>query len=120
MKALPEDVRSGCAETEIRMPTQTLRLKDRAAQTTIRFFEELTTDYRGRGFIVRLWDGTEWSHPHQPHFTLALKHPGALRMMFTAPSELTLGEAFIHDDFDVEGDLEGAFELGDFLLLNIE
>ncbi len=36
--------------------------------------------------------------------------------MFFSPSELTLGEAFIYDDFDVQGDLEAAFELGDSLL----
>jgi cyclopropane-fatty-acyl-phospholipid synthase len=36
--------------------------------------------------------------------------------MLMSPSELTLGEAFIHDDFDIEGDIEGAFELADFLL----
>jgi cyclopropane-fatty-acyl-phospholipid synthase len=36
-------------------------------------------------------------------------------MLFGA-NELTLGEAFIYDDFDVEGDLEAAFEFGDHLV----
>jgi cyclopropane-fatty-acyl-phospholipid synthase len=36
--------------------------------------------------------------------------------MFLSPSELTLGEAYICDDFDVEGDIEAAFELADYLL----
>jgi cyclopropane-fatty-acyl-phospholipid synthase len=98
------------------MPTQALRLKDPSVNISVRFLEELTTDYRGRGFAVRLWDGTEWRHAHRPQFTLVLKYSGALRNMFMSPSELTLGEAFIHDDFDIEGDLEGAFELADFLL----
>jgi cyclopropane-fatty-acyl-phospholipid synthase len=98
------------------MPTQALRLKDPTAGTSVRFLEELTADYRGRGFAVRLWEGTEWCHAHRPYFTLVLKHPGALRSMFMSPSELTLGEAFVHDDFDVEGDLESGFELADFLL----
>jgi cyclopropane-fatty-acyl-phospholipid synthase len=35
--------------------------------------------------------------------------------MFLSPSELTLGEAFIYDDFDIDGDIEGMFDLGDFL-----
>jgi cyclopropane-fatty-acyl-phospholipid synthase len=45
-----------------------------------------------------------------------LKHPGALRKMFTAPSELALGEAFIYDDFDIEGSIEAAFDPADYLL----
>jgi cyclopropane-fatty-acyl-phospholipid synthase len=98
------------------MPTQALRLKDPSINISVRLLEELTTNYHGRGFAVRLWDGTEWCHAHPPHFTLVLSYPGALRNMFMSPSELTLGEAFIHDDFDIEGDIEGAFELADFLL----
>jgi cyclopropane-fatty-acyl-phospholipid synthase len=98
------------------MPAQALRLKDTDVRTSIRFLEDLTSDYRGRSFAVRLWEGTEWRHACQPHFTLMLKHPGALRNMFMSPSELTLGQAFTYDDFDVDGDLEGAFELADFLL----
>ena len=36
--------------------------------------------------------------------------------MFSSPSELTLGEAYIFDDFDIEGDIEAAFDLADYLL----
>ena len=36
--------------------------------------------------------------------------------MFSSPSELTLGEAYIHDDFDIEGGMEAAFDLSDYLL----
>ena len=35
---------------------------------------------------------------------------GALRAMFSSPSELTLGEAYVHDDFDIEGDIEAVFD----------
>jgi cyclopropane-fatty-acyl-phospholipid synthase len=52
----------------------------------------------------------------QALFTLVLKHAGALRAMFLSPSELTLGEAYIYDDFDIEGDIEAAFDLADYLL----
>lgn len=47
-----------------------------------------------------------------PRFTLVLKRPEALRAMFLAPSELTLGESYIYDDFDIEGDIEAAFDSG--------
>jgi cyclopropane-fatty-acyl-phospholipid synthase len=72
-------------------------------------------DYHPRDFAVRLWDGTTWgAEPGQPaRFTLVLNHPGALRKMLLPPMELALGEAYIYGDFDVEGDMEGVYLLGD-------
>lgn len=71
-----------------------------------------------RPFAVRLPDGGVI--PAEPadttaEFTLVLKRPGALRSMFLPPSELALGEGFIFDDFDIEGDLVAAFGLIDGL-----
>jgi cyclopropane-fatty-acyl-phospholipid synthase len=82
----------------------------------VEFLEALLAGYPNRDFQVRLWDGTTWGAVQQPHFTLVLKHPGALRAMFSRPSELTLGEAYIYNDFDIEGDIEAAFEFADYLL----
>ncbi|MGD0466966.1 MAG: cyclopropane-fatty-acyl-phospholipid synthase family protein [Terriglobales bacterium] len=78
--------------------------------------ENLLADYSKRNFQVRLWDGRTWGSDQHPRFTLVLKHPGALRDMFFLPSELTLGEAYIFDDFDIEGDIEAALDLADYLL----
>jgi cyclopropane-fatty-acyl-phospholipid synthase len=97
------------------MLTRTRKLTDPAIRTSIRFLEELTTGYHGQGFMVRLWDGTKWKTSRREQFMLILKNPGALRSMFMSPSELTLGEAFVYGDFEVEGDLESAFEFADFL-----
>ena len=83
---------------------------------TSEFIESLVADYPKRDFQVRLWDGTTWGAEKQPRFTLVLKHPGALRAMFLSPSDLALGEAYIFDDFDVEGDIEAAFDFADYLL----
>jgi cyclopropane-fatty-acyl-phospholipid synthase len=80
------------------------------------FLDALLNDYPRPDFQVRLWDGNVWGAAKQPRFTLVLKHAGALRAMFSSPSELTLGEAYIHDDFDIEGDIEAAFDLADHLL----
>jgi cyclopropane-fatty-acyl-phospholipid synthase len=80
------------------------------------FLDVLLKDYPRRDFQVRLSDGTVWGAEKQPRFTLVLKHPGALRAMFSSPSELSLGEAYICDDFDIEGDIEAAFELAAYLL----
>jgi len=80
------------------------------------FLDALLAEYPRRDFQVRLWDGTIWGAERQPRFTLVLKHPGALRAMFLSPSELALGEAYIDDDYDIEGDIEAAFDLADYLL----
>ncbi|MCG3209696.1 MAG: putative fatty acid methyltransferase [Anaerolineae bacterium] len=60
-----------------------------------------------RPFAVRLWDGTELSV--RANACLVLKNPGALRHMLTPPIELSLGEAFIYGDFDIEGDISSVF-----------
>ena len=78
--------------------------------------ETLLADYPRRDFQVRLWDGTTWGMEKQPRFTLVLKHPEALRAMFLSPSELRLGEAYVYDDFDIEGNIEAVFDLADYLL----
>jgi len=78
--------------------------------------ESLLADYPRRDFQIRLWDGTTWGTEKQPRFTLTLKHAEALHAMFHSPSELTLGEAYIYDDIDIEGDIEAAFELADYLI----
>ena len=66
-----------------------------------------------RDFSVRLWDGTELpvSASGKSKFSLVIQHPVALTRMFKPPIELSLGEAFILDDFDIEGDIFSAFPL---------
>ncbi len=83
---------------------------------SIDFLDHLFAGYTRHDFRVRFWDGSSWGKAVAPRFTLVLKHPGALRAMFLSASELSLGEAYIYDDFDIEGDIEAAVELGDYLL----
>jgi cyclopropane-fatty-acyl-phospholipid synthase len=66
-----------------------------------------------RNFVIRLWDGSTLPGISHPAFTLVLNHPGALRRMFTPPIELSLGEAFIYGDFEIEGDIFSVFSLVD-------
>lgn len=63
-----------------------------------------------RGFATRLWDGS-LDGPDDAPFTLLINRPGALRRMFLPPSELAVGEAYLRDDFDVDGDLEAVTHL---------
>lgn len=90
---------------------------DRAKEKTLAILEDVFADYSEQDFTVQLWDGTIWPERpvESPVFTLVLNHPGALRQMFLPPSELNLGESYIYGDFDVEGDLIGAFPLASYV-----
>jgi cyclopropane-fatty-acyl-phospholipid synthase len=81
----------------------------------IQFLEEILSDYRNNGLQIRLWDGRIWGAT-QPRCTLILNYPGTLRRLCTDPSELALGQAYIYDDVDIEGDIEAVFALADHLL----
>ena len=41
--------------------------------------------------------------------TIVLKHPGAVRQMFWQLNKASFGEAYIYDDFDIEGDILAIF-----------
>jgi cyclopropane-fatty-acyl-phospholipid synthase len=68
---------------------------------------------------ARLWDGTTWPDDGAREVTLALKHPDALGRMFLPGTEVGLAEAYLHNDFDIEGDIEAAFVVADFLLTHL-
>lgn len=64
----------------------------------------VTRGYPGT-FATRLWTGQAWTSGDGPAaFTLVLKHPGSLRAMLWPADRLGLGESYVFDDFDVEGD----------------
>src|SRR5207302_3922859 len=90
--------------------------RETPVQISADFLEHLFVGYRYHDFRVGFWDGRTWGRAAQLRLTLALEHPGALRAMFLNPSELTLGEAYIYNDFDIEGDIEAALEMGEHLL----
>jgi cyclopropane-fatty-acyl-phospholipid synthase len=97
------------------MPTG--RSDDRIVRNCLSFLPNVLETYTNPDFAVQFWDGTVWdANPGQPaRFTLVLKHPGALRRMFWAPDQLSLGEAYIYDDFDILGEVEAAIRLALFL-----
>ncbi len=68
---------------------------------------------------VRLWDGTAWPDGRARAAVLSLKHSESLARMFLPGTEVGLAEAYLHNDFDIEGDMEAAFEIGDFLLAHL-
>jgi cyclopropane-fatty-acyl-phospholipid synthase len=95
----------------------------RIDKTTVKsrqFLERVLGQYDRQNVAVRLWDGTIWrntgDHRSPAPFTLALKHPAALRRMFLPPTERRLAEAYIYGDFDIEGEIEEAIPLGHDLM----
>src|SRR5215469_7840644 len=94
------------------MASTTPKTTDQAVHTTLSLLQDFFGSTQLPPFTVRLWEGTTWqSAPESTEptrFTLVLQHPGALRKMFLPPSELNLGEAYIYNDFDIEGDIEAA------------
>jgi cyclopropane-fatty-acyl-phospholipid synthase len=92
-------------------PQASAEAKNSAVQQCLYVLQRLTGLVRPADFSVRFWDGTVWepeSNVH-PRFTLILQHAGALRKMLWPPSDLAIGEAYVYDDIDVEGDLQAFF-----------
>lgn len=54
---------------------------------------------------VRLWDGTDLG---EGPFRVVLRHPWSLRAILVPPSDLNVGEAYLRDDVDLEGDMVAA------------
>ncbi len=80
-------------------------------ESTVDFLERLLSHARPENVGFRLWDGTCWPDD-QPHAaTLVLKHPGALREMLADGNAKGMAEAYLRDDFDIEGDIEQAVNL---------
>lgn len=94
--------------------TETISVVDsRHVDVALHFLQQLLADYHPRDFAIRFWDGSEWeAEPGQPtRFTIVLNHAGALRQMFLPPSERAIGEAYIFGDMDIEGELDGIWDL---------
>jgi cyclopropane-fatty-acyl-phospholipid synthase len=67
-----------------------------------------------RRFPVRYWTGlTEPGSGRASPFTLVCNSASGLRRMLLPPSELSLVEAVLSGDIEVEGDAEAAMSLGD-------
>jgi cyclopropane-fatty-acyl-phospholipid synthase len=92
--------------------------QDQDTDATLRLLDEALGTLGPRDFAVRLWDGSTWGPgPGQAaRFTLVLRDPGVIRHILGKPSSINVGEAYIYDDFDVEGDIEHLFTVGERIL----
>ncbi|MDB5306396.1 MAG: Cyclopropane-fatty-acyl-phospholipid synthase [Gemmataceae bacterium] len=99
------------------MPSVTTPPADAAVRASFHFLQTLLRDYGPRDFAVTAWDGSVLeADPGRPtHFTIVLRHPGAVRRMFWPPNGYSLGEAYVYDDFDVAGDIHAFFRVINYL-----
>ena len=83
---------------------------DTQVLASLTILKDLVAGYTAHNYAVRFWDGTSWEpQPGQPVcFTIILHHPGSVRKMFWPPRNITPLQAYVYDDFDIEGDL-GSF-----------
>ena len=89
---------------------------DRAKSITLNILDELLPKDADSGVGVRMWDGSLWPDEKPRDATIVLNHPGALKSMFSSMSEIGLAEAYLYDDFDIEGDIERVYDLGESLV----
>lgn len=97
------------------MLKETTDINLEAKKITLEFLDEIVKPINAQSVGVRLWDDTLWPDTVTRKATLALRHPGALRAMFQAGTEVALAEAYLYDDFDIEGDIISVFDLAEGL-----
>jgi len=110
----------GCSQRffidkEGQMVSETVNRNNREKEKTVQLLDELFCVGEGPRISVRLWDGSNWPGGVSTSTRIVLKHPGALRAMFLPGHELGLGEAYLYDDFDIDGNCEDVFDLAEEL-----
>lgn len=75
-----------------------------AVGAAVRVLEALSAGFAG-GVAARFWTGRVWQTGPPAGFTLVLKHAGAARAMFWPIGPGGLGESYVFDDCDIEGDI---------------
>ena len=88
-----------------------MKQPDEAVRVALWILNEVSGSITEHKVSVRLWDGTLWPDAMPRRTTIVLKHAGAIRGIFKPPIAVSMGEAYLRDDFDVEGDWEDVGEL---------
>ena len=84
-----------------------------------KLYEGLTHEleaYHGPSFELRLWDNTGANYGSgRPRFVITVKSLDVLKAILWDPNEISLGDAFVKGDLEVEGDIFAMFEFADFV-----
>jgi len=90
---------------------------DNAKQLTLHVLDELIPHSLTGDVGIRLWDGTMWPDDKPRRTIITLNHPGSMRAMFLGANEVALGEAYLNNDFDIDGIAEDVFPLANSISL---
>ncbi|MEW6236215.1 MAG: cyclopropane-fatty-acyl-phospholipid synthase family protein [Candidatus Omnitrophota bacterium] len=85
------------------------------AELTLSLLREMVDEKITRDVGFRLWNGTCFPDDAPRKATMVLNHPGSLRSMLLSGGEVGLAEAYLFDDFDIEGNAEDVFSLSNLL-----
>ncbi|MFZ0632461.1 MAG: class I SAM-dependent methyltransferase, partial [Acidobacteriaceae bacterium] len=84
------------------------------------FLNSLFRDYRAAPFSVQAPDLYWMSTPNSvPVFALKFTTSEGAESFFRNPTQVRLGEAFIHGDVDIEGDLYHAVRMANYVLARV-
>ncbi len=92
-------------------------IASKSSSKALQIVQELLHDYHPRNFAIEFWDGTRWNaEPGQfCRFTWHIHHPSVLRSLVRPDRQVALGEAFIHGNFDITGDILAVFPVAEYL-----
>jgi len=92
-------------------------MRESALSQREKVFHKLFDGYSGAAFSVCLWDGWRWFSAgcSAPLCTLVFHSADALKSLVMRPSEITLGEAFLAKEIDVEGDIFSVFDVAEHI-----
>ncbi len=77
--------------------------------------------YHGPSFELRLWDDTGSNYGSGlPRFVITVKSLQVLKAILWDPNEISLGDAFVKGDLEVEGDIFAMFQFADFVFGNAQ
>ncbi|MFO0878743.1 MAG: cyclopropane-fatty-acyl-phospholipid synthase family protein [Gemmataceae bacterium] len=99
------------------MSTSIIPGLDAVARSSLAFLSDILTGYPRANIAVRTWDGATWQGNNAPVCTLVMNHPTAVRRMFSPPRMLSLCEAYLYGDIDIEGDIEAFWALIEYLFV---
>jgi cyclopropane-fatty-acyl-phospholipid synthase len=102
-------------DTELKREKQFTGSAAAKAQTVFRL---LLNGYHPRNFDISFWDGSQWpAEGGSPRFTLKVRSPNALRRLLKSRAmDLSLSEAYISGELDIDGDLEAVMPAADYVM----
>ena len=101
------------------MAGHALEIKNGLSAKILKLIRFSLRDFHPRDFAIELWDVTGWPPERNQfqRFTWKINKPVVLAALVRSSNlEVALGEAYIHGDFDIIGDIEAVFPLVDYLI----